>query len=283
MLCLWVSGALAQERLSRSESMRPIVTPSLTWRFDAGASITTLPSSAALVTLPRLGATIGVPNVGIPWHGLEVSASVADFVVAPAPPAFGWVPQLALTQRLDPTPLYPVAAEVRQAVELALRVQLGVDPILGKPFRIGVSLPLAFRAPRLLRVDLTPGVFYQAVYERGLIDAPLRVLLQPLDRFFFAAVSGVSVDLRDTRSTSIPLAAQLGLSVPGDFGPLLDVSVEAGFPALFAPARSGHTLDSDQFRVLATVRLFTFWDLNATDPDQSSGAGPRRRRCGESP
>jgi hypothetical protein len=283
LLSLWGSSALAQERLSRRESMRSIVTPSLIWRFDAGASITTQPVGSALVTLPHLGATVGVPGVGIPWRGLEFSANVADFVVAPSPPAFGYVPQLALTQRLSPSASYPVTAEVRDAFELALRLQLGVDPILGKPFRIGGSIPLVFRAPDVLRIDLVPGLFYQAVYERGLLDAPLRVLLQLADSFYLAAVSGVSSDLRDAKSTTIPLGAQLGVTVPGDFGPLLDVIVDAGFPALFGPARSTSKVYTDEFRVMATFRLFTFWDLNASDPNQSSDAEAKRRRCGEIP
>jgi hypothetical protein len=282
-LLLWTAAARAQERLSSSESLRPVVTPALIWRFDAGASVTTLPSSAALVTLPHLGATVGVPGVGIPWHGLELSANLADFVVAPSPPAFGYVPQLALTQRLWPAPAYPVTTQLREAFELALRWQLGVDPIAGKPFRIGGAIPLVFRAPSLLRIDLVPGLAYQAVYERGLFEAPLRVLLQLHPRFYVAAVSGVSIDLRDAKSATLPLAAQLGLSVPGDLGPLLDLILEAGFPALFSPARAHGVVDTDQVRVTAAIRLFTFWDLNATDPNQARGADPRRRRCGELP
>ena len=135
----------------------------------------------------------------------------------------------------------------------------------------------------MLRIDLVPGLSYQAVYQRGLFDAPLRVLLQLADSFYLAAVSGVGIDLRDAKSTAIPLGGQLGLSVPGDFGPLLDVIVDAGFPALFGPARATDKVYTDEFRVMATLRLFTFWDLNATDPNQSSGADAKRRRCGEIP
>lgn len=283
LLWLCATSALAQERLSRSESMRSVVTPALVWRFDAGSSITLQPSAPALVTLPHLGATVGVPGIVIPWRGLELSMNVADFVVAPSPPAFGWAPQLALTQRLSPSPSYPVTEEVRDVLELALRVQVGVDPIVDKPFRVGGALPLVLRAASALRVDLTPGITYQTVYKRGLFEAPLRVLLQPFDRLFIAAVSGVSIDLRDAHSTAVALGGQLGLTVPGDFGPLADLIVEAGFPALITPARSDHTVNTDQFRIMATVRVFTFWDLNATDPDQSGTDEQQRRRCGEIP
>jgi len=279
---LWSAAprALAQERLARSESLRSVVTPALIWRFDAGASISTLPGSPALITLPHLGATVGVPGVGIPWRGLELSVNAVDFVVAPSPPAFGWVPQLALTQRLVPAPAYPVTGEVRSAVELALRVRVGVDPIFGKPFRVEGAIPLVFRAPPALRIDVAPGIAYQAVYDRGLLDTPLRVLLQPLDAFYVAALSGVVVDLSAPKSATIPLSGQLGFTFAGDFGALLDVIIEAGFPAFLAPARDTNRVDTEQFRVLATLRFFTFWDLDATDPDQSGGADPRRQRCG---
>src|SRR5262245_39743055 len=122
----WGQSAHAQERYTRSESLRPIVLPALIWRFDAGASITTQPAGDAQITLPHLGATVGVPGVGIPWRGLEFSANLIDFVVAPSPPAFGYIPQFALTQRIVPTPTVPVATEIRDAFELAFRVQLGI-------------------------------------------------------------------------------------------------------------------------------------------------------------
>jgi hypothetical protein len=276
----WAQGAHAQERYSRSESLRPIVSPALIWRFDAGASITTQPAGDAQITLPHLGATVGVPGVGIPWRGLELSANLLDFVVAPSPPAFGYVPQFALTQRLVPSALVPVAGEIRDAVELALRLQLGVDPIIGLPFRVQGSFPIAFRVPTFLRIDLAPGVGYQAVYERAVLDVPLRVVLQPVESFYFAAVSGLSLlDLSDTDSTLIPLGAQLGVTMGGDSGALLDVIVDVGFPQFFAPSRETEAVDSDVFRAMLTVRLYTFWDLDATDPNQASGASPRRRRC----
>jgi hypothetical protein len=284
LLCLWASGALAQDRYSRSESLRSIVTPALVWRFDAGASVATLPSGPAWVTLPRLGATVGVPGVGIPWRGLEFSTSLADFVVSPSPPAFGWTPQFALTQRLVTGPALPVTAEVREAFELALRVQMGVDPITRLPFRVQGSLPIVLRAPSFLRVDLTPGVGYQAVYSRGVLDVPVRVLLQPLDNVYVAAVSGISVaDLSDAETMTIGLGGQLGFTVTGDFGSLVDIVVDAGFPWLFAPANKAEKVSSHQFRVMATVRFYTFWDLNATDPEQASGASQRRHRCEEAP
>ena len=282
VLCVLASGAQAQARLARSESLRPVVSPAMIWRFDAGMSVTALPSSPAWITLPQLAATFGVPAVGVPWRGLELSAKVADFVVAPSPPAFGWIPQFALTQQLSPAPGYPVTGEIRDAIELALRVQMGVDPIAGKPFRLEGSMPIVFRAPAWLRVDLTPAIGYQAVYERGVFAAPLRLLLQPFASFYVAAVSGVVIpDLREVKTAAIPLGGQVGLTVPGDLGPLLDLIVEAGFPQLLVPAQDGHTVHSEQFRVLASIRLFTFWDFNATDPDQGSGADARRRRCGD--
>jgi hypothetical protein len=281
LLLAWTSGALAQQRLASSESMRPVVSPALIWRFDAGMSVTTLASGPALITLPQLGATVGVPGIGIPWRGLELSANVVDFVVSPAPPAFGWIPRFALTQRLLPTPGYPVTGEIRNAIELALRLQMGVDPIVGKPFRIEGSIPIVFRAAPWLRVDVSPGLGYQAVYDRAVLAAPLRLLLQPFDRFYIAAVSGITIpDLRYAKTAAVPLGGQLGLTVAGDFGPLLDLIVEAGFPQLFIPAQDHSTVHTEQFRVMASIRLFTFWDLDATDPDQNSGADSRRRRCG---
>jgi hypothetical protein len=276
----WGPSALAQERYSRSESLRPIVLPALTWRFDAGASITTQPAGDAQITLPHLGATVGVPGVGIPWRGLEFSANLIDFVVAPSPPAFGYVPQFALTQRIVPTPAIPVTTEIRDGFELAFRVQMGIDPMLGLPFRIEGSLPFAFRAPSFLRIDLAPGVGYQAVYERAVLDVPLRVVLQLAEPFYVAAVSGVSIlDLSDTDTTLISLGAQLGLTVGGAFGSLLDFVVDAGFPQFFAPSREPDKVEPGVFRAMLTVRLYTFWDLDATDPDQASGAASRRRRC----
>ena len=278
VLSVWAGGVLAQERYSSSESLRPIVTPGLVLRFDAGASITTLPGSDALVTLPHLGATAGAPR--IPWSGIELSMSLVDFVVAPSPPAFGFIPQFALTQRLAPTPSQLVPAESREPVELAIRVQLGIDPIPGLPFRVEGSLPITFRAPTFLRVDLTPGFGYQAVYERAVFDMPVRVVLQVAAPFYVAAVSGVAIlDFSDTDTTTIPLGAQLGLTLTGDFGSLLDFVVDAGFPQLFVPGSADETVNSDVFRVMATVRMYTFWDLNATTPDPGSGADSRRRRC----
>jgi hypothetical protein len=105
VLCSSAQSAAAQERYSQSESLRSVVTPSLIWRFNAGASITTLPSSDALITLPHLGFAVGSPGVVAP-RGLELSASLIDFVVAPDPPAFGFkyrCPVRRLSSRGKPT------------------------------------------------------------------------------------------------------------------------------------------------------------------------------------
>lgn len=276
-LASWAAGVRAQERYSSTESVRPLVTPGLVLRFDAGASITTLPESDALLTMPGLGFTAGAP--GIPWRGLELSTSLVDMLLAPSPPGVGYTPRFALTQRLSPSPSWIVPAESRETFELAARVQVGIDPLPGLPFRVEGSLPITLRAPTILRIDVTPGLGYQAVYERAVFDMPVRIVLQLASPFYLAAVSGVNIfDLGDLDSTAIPLGGQIGLTLTGDFGSLVDIVVDAGFPQLFVPSRDD-SIDTDVFRVMAAIRIYTYWDLDATDPNQAPDAESRRRRC----
>jgi hypothetical protein len=59
----------------------------------------------------------------------------------------------------------------------------------------------------------------------------------------------------------------------------LDIVADFGFPRFVIPSRDTDKVETNVYRALLTVRLYTFWDLNATDPNQASGASPRRRRC----
>jgi hypothetical protein len=255
----------------------------MAWAFEGGLNVTALPAGSPLVTAPNLATRFGVPPLFYFLPGLELGANVMPFVLSPSPPAFATGFSGYVMQRLVPWPRWPVSPEESSAFELALRLQLGGEQVLpdltfpGLQFAISGSLPLVYRVAHALRVELAPSLGYYAGVGRGVVSAPLVVSLQVTQHVWLGLASGVVVpDSARWSTAQIALGAQLGTTLTGALGPVLEIVLDAGFPRLFVPGRSGDALDAQTFRALLSVRFYSYWDLLATLQPEP---GPERPAC----
>jgi hypothetical protein len=267
--------------LSVASNLRPVVLPSLVWAFN-GTGDATFYSSGSPLVVTSLGARVGVPPIPL-WSGLELGANVASFVDSPSPPAFAYTPDVELTQRFLPWVQKPVQRESTEAFELALRLRGARDPST-LDFLGNVEAPLVFRAPDVLRVNVVPSVGYLAVVNRGEFAVSLFASFQVARTVWVGPKTSFFVpDMTQWGKPEIPLGAELGVTVPSAIGPLLDVVVDGRFPRLFVPGNSADSTDTHTFQAVLTLRLYTYWILNATFPPPQPPDPRQVQRCGGTP
>jgi len=239
-----------------------------------------------------LAADVGVPTVGLMGIGAsyaltnDVSVRGVVFDLQFNKPTQLVLGELGLTYRV-----------IRGNFELGLGLDWVYQANGDAPGQtILPSVPMRVHIGRVARFDLSPALpistagvyvpytttFFSASQGFGLaagggktsvgLAVPVAFSLQPLDQLYLSVGTGFSVTFNassvngafiDGDTFYIPLNFELGVTIPGPHGPILDLSPFFSLPTLFVPAidqRTGLNAVQTAFW-FAGVRLSTFFYL----------------------
>ena len=143
------------------------------------------------------------------------------------------------------------------AVDMGIRFGLNLPVRDPTRFYMGLSIPFLFHFGRVGRLDLDPGFLFLLTDPGAvLLDINGRLTFNIGDYVFLGARSGIGGNLDNfDRNFAVPLGFYLGATVPGDEGPIADISGDFSFPILASGVGDTNT---DVWALMFNVRFYTY-------------------------
>ncbi len=251
------SGATPAGELPVRMVARPLTLPSMTLRGDAAFTIVRANFGGFGGTQTAVGLWFG-GGFGV-TDDFQIDATVVPLGLAPSPVTYG-NPDIAATYRFVSGPV-EVGGRFKVSIPVAGDRYLGLSPSvpvlirLGDAARLDTGLNFTFSIPvdsgsgfvqRKTQVAWAGYTLSPYSIEAGL---PLKLTFQVADPVFLGGKTGAGILLFEDAGQTffIPLGVFGGATIPGDHGPIADITANFEFPYLFLPGARRDKVFEDLF------------------------------------
>lgn len=246
------------QRVLHSRALRPLTTPKRTFDVFVLSSLTTASRTREVFLRVPLEERGDAPVLGVEVGSLFGLANDLELGVTLPPMRF-----------VDGIQFAGPSLEVTWLALDAGDFQLGLTGASILPIVAGFSfegrVPMQLRVGESLRLEARPSIAVMLgdKHEYAVANLPIGATLQLAELWFARLETGASTLGFET--LAVKLGAELGATIPGDYGAFADVLLGFGFPSL-VDASAGAKLNVEHWQLTLGARFYVRLPQDRGDP-----------------